>query len=289
MTAMPAAAGLPPRIEKLRLALAQEIPRFPNDRATFREMEQKHLNELLLHYVNWRARYVGVRPRQIQVEALALHDPRWPRLWPSIQAFLEKVDRGDDLTPHLSLLPHKRGYSLRPFVPGGPSAQKWRDKDFLLTSTGYHHFHLEPAKEEDGHAHGPDEMIFAEVGRDTFKVIAVFDHSVFEMNSPEHQRLGAIHDQIIFRGQPPGAMIIRGMVTTSGHSVHVVRYADYCSWVARSLDARLEDGAYVESLYAQAKVPPPPESEFEWRFNHLDLVAYDKAGHVGFVMQQGWN
>jgi hypothetical protein len=76
------------RIEKLRLELVRTIPRFPNDRKSLLHMQQKHLTDLLIDYINWRARYVGIRPRQIEIEPAAKADPRWSAMAVQIEAFL---------------------------------------------------------------------------------------------------------------------------------------------------------------------------------------------------------
>ena len=63
--------------------------------------------------------YVAPRPRKAIVEAEASTDPRWKVLQNDIDAFLEKVKRGDDLTPHLSLDPHTLGYTPAASAQGG--------------------------------------------------------------------------------------------------------------------------------------------------------------------------
>ena len=56
----------PPRIRKFRLELVKEIPRFPNNLASLKHMQQKHLTNVLIDYINWRSRYIGVRPRTVE-------------------------------------------------------------------------------------------------------------------------------------------------------------------------------------------------------------------------------
>jgi hypothetical protein len=143
MTASAPFSDEPRRVAKLRRELIQAIPRIPNDAAALAQMEQKSLGQLAVDYVSWISRYVMPRPRRIAIVKWALADSRWRLRENAIRELLAKVERGDDLTPYLSLQPHSRGYNAAPFVPGGPSEQKWRDKDFLLTTTGCHHFHLE--------------------------------------------------------------------------------------------------------------------------------------------------
>jgi hypothetical protein len=90
--------------------------------------------------------------RQVEIEPAAKADPRWSAMAAAIEAFLEKVRRGDDLTPYLSLIPHTRGYSLAAHTPGATNDERWSDKDLLLTRMNYHHFHLGMGIEAAGHA-----------------------------------------------------------------------------------------------------------------------------------------
>jgi hypothetical protein len=66
----------PPRINKFRSELIKVIPRIPNNRASRLHMQQKHLTDLLIDYVNWRSRYIGQRPRNVSIEPAAQNDPR---------------------------------------------------------------------------------------------------------------------------------------------------------------------------------------------------------------------
>lgn len=279
----------PSRVKKLRLELVNEIPRFPNTREALQEMEQKHLSSVLVDYINWRSRYVGIRPRQVEIEAVAKADPRWSAMSVAIEAFLEKVRRGDDLTPHLSLAPHTRGYALTVRGRGATNDDRWSDKDPLLIRMGYHHFHLGMAVEAAGHVARTNNLIFAEVGREIFKVIAIFNHDVFDRGSTERRRLEALHDMIIFRGIPPGAGVLKGPVVSSGHAMHTINYAQWCTRLIEHVDPQLDDRAYIETLYAQGKIDLPPDLKLEWHFIHLDLVVYDRAATTAFCFGQGWN
>lgn len=112
----------PPRIKNFRGELIKAIPRFPNDRASVLHMRQKHLTDLLIDYINWRSRYVGQRPRAVSVEPAVQSDPRWAAHAVGIAAFLDKVRRGDDLTPHLSMSDIRKGTRL----PRAPRARRQR-------------------------------------------------------------------------------------------------------------------------------------------------------------------
>jgi hypothetical protein len=278
----------PARIKKFRRALVKAIPRFPNDRTALRHMQQKHLPELLVDYLNWASRYVGARPRAVTVEPVVKADPRWSALSPAIEAFLGKVRCGEDLTPHLSIAPHTRGYAPAARSQGATAEDKWSDKDFLLNTLGYHHFHLGTALEKRGRAARTNDLVFAQVTRDELRVIAIFDHAVFDAGSAERMRLWQLHEEIAFRGVPAGTFVVRGSIATSGHKLHVVRYAQHCARLIKELEPKLDDPEFVRGLYKpleEAPVKPKPE----WAFHHLDLAIYDMAKPGLLIVQKGWN
>ena len=266
-----ATATEPRRIKKFRSELIKAIPRFPNDRASLQHMQQKHLTDLLIDYINWRSRYVGQRPRTVLIEAAAQSDPRWTSHAAAIAAFLAKVRSGDDLSPHLSIEPHTRGYTPAASVPNAPPLDRWSDKDFVLNVMSYHHFHLGTKAQNRGHVNCTDDLIFAEVQRDAFNVIAIFGHDVFDPNSVERRRLWSVHDKVAYRGVPPGSFVVSAMIATSGHTLKVVRYAQSCAKVIRDFDPKLDDLTYMASLYPQGQ-QMSPKPKFAWGFRHLDLL-----------------
>jgi hypothetical protein len=280
---------MPKRLKRLRKDLIKCIPRVPNDRASRDHMEAKGLPEIVIDYLNWRSRYVGIRPRTATIEPAALVHPNWISRQYEIEQFLEKARQGEDLTPHLSLAPHTRGYTPASQQQGATVEEKWSDKDFILNTMGYHHFHLGTTKEAAGHASRTDEVIFARVTRDHFDAIAVFDHSVFELNSAERQRLWQLHDDIIFRGVAPGSVVMGNMIATSGHSLHVVTYGQHCLRYLRSTDPQLEGGDFMNDLYERAQFERPAKFKPIWCFRHLDLAIWDEPKRALFVMIKGWN
>jgi hypothetical protein len=278
----------PPRIQKFRRELIRVIPRVPNNKDTLLQIQQKAFPDLMVDYISWRSRYVGSRPRMVKIESSAKLDPRWAANRGGIDLFLEKVRHGGDLTPHLSLKPHTRGYSAAARAPGASIEERWSDKDFVLNTSGYHHFHIGTTTETKGHTARTDDLIFAEVTRDDFTVVAVFDHSVFDLGSPERMRLMVLHEGIITRGMAPGTVYISNMIATSGHTVHSVRYAQHCMRLIGQLEPKLDDRDFVRGLYKH-KEEAPDKPKPEWAVIHLDLAICDKAKPGLMVIQQGWN
>jgi hypothetical protein len=272
------------RIRAFRLGLAKAIPKFPNDRTSLQTLERKSLGALLIDYANWAIRYVAPRPRKVIVEPAASSDPRWPLLQSDISAFLSKVERGDDLTPHLSPK-RKRGYT--PLASGtGPDVDRWADKDMVLNIMGYHHFHPR---------NGSNELLFAHVTRDEFTVVAIFDHSVFEKRdsgqplNAERERLWQIFDERTTRDAPPNSVVVPTPIATSGHSMHFqYRSMDYARLVAK-IDLKVDDPAYISSLVAGNGLTLPTKQRWKWQLHYLDLGLLETKSRFFAAFRKGPN
>jgi hypothetical protein len=283
------------RVNEFRLGIAKEIPKFPNDKATLQTLAASSLASLFIHYNNWAIRYISTRPRTVSIEATASTDPRWPTFGNEISALLDKVRRGEDLTPHLSLEPHSRGYTPAS-AQKGPDVDRWADKDFLLNVMGYHHLHLGPHIHPNGFAARTDDLIFARVSREHFTVVGIFAHSVFkrseyptEAMTKERERLWSVFDEHSSRGMAPSSIYIPSMIATSGHSMQVVRMAQEYARIVREIDPKLDDIEFVKELYNEAGPPCPKKPKLKWHLNNLDLGLLDMASSMFFVLRYGPN
>jgi len=283
----------PKRINNFRLSIVKEIPKFPNDKATKQILEEKSLANLLINYMNWMSRYVPPRPRKVQIEPTTTADSRWRTVRPAIEALLVKVRNGEDLIPHLSLQIHSQGFTPATAAKG-PDADIWADKDFLLNVMGFHHFHLGISTVTAGHVERTDEVVYAEVTRDKFNVVAIFDHSVFEKTdeitktmTAERDRLWDIFIKRSSRGMPPGSVYVPAAILTSGHAEHHVRMADYYARIVRETDPMVDDPSFLSSLYSDARLPVPPRPKLKWHLHFMDLCLLDEAQKVYFVLQKG--
>jgi hypothetical protein len=281
------------RVRALRLGLAKQIPKFPNVRASLQSLEGKSIGSLLIDYANWAIRYVAPRPRIVIIESAASTDSRWKAPQKDIDAFLEKVKRGDELTPHLSLEPHTRGHTPAASAQG-PDVDRWADKDTLLNVMGYHHFHPSMTIEPQGFASRKDEILFAYVTREVFIVLGIFNHSVFESKpgqplNPERERLWRIFDERLTRRAPPGSVVVAPPIATSGHSIYFTRLAmDYARLIA-DIDRKVEDPAYISALTAGTAFPLPAKPKWKWHLHYLDLGLIEKTSAGFLILRKGPN
>lgn len=279
------------RVETFRLEIAKKIPKFPNNRASLKELQSKSLGALLIDYGNWAIRYIAPRPRAVVVESTASADSRWQTLAPEIQSLLEKVKSGADLTPHLSLQPHTRGFTP-PAAEPGLDFDRWADKDMLLNVMRYHHLHFDAAP---GNGMRSDDVLFARVTRNEFTVVGIFNHTVFEQTQPnaamtaERDRLWQIFDERSSGGHAPGVVIVQTVITLSGHSFEVKQAAAEYARVVTKIDPHLDDPNYVRSLYEQAGIPVPKRPKVEWHLHFLDLGLLDKNMGAFFCQRDGPN
>jgi hypothetical protein len=281
------------RVRAFRLGLIKLIPKFPNNKASAQSLEEKSLGSLLIDYANWAIRYVAPRPRKVIVEMTASIDPRWVSLKKDVDAFLQKVERGEDLTPYLSPKPRTRGYTPAAST-SGPDVDRWADKDMLLNVMGYHHFHPSMTVEPAGFAQPIKEVLFAHVTRDEFTVVGVFDHSVFKSEpgqslTPERERLWQIFDERLTRHAPHGSVVAAPPIARSGHSVYFTYLAmNYARFIS-NLDKRVDDPGYISGLTAGTGFQLPTKPKWKWHLQYLDLGLFEKTSNAFLVFGKGPN
>jgi hypothetical protein len=281
------------RVKRLREGIIQAIPTVPNSKESLEALAGKSLTDLLIVYTNWAIRFVAQRKRTVVVEDSAKVDDRWISLADRIAAFLERASNGDDLTPYLSTRVHRKGYSLAADT-AKPRRNSWEDKDFLLNVMGFHHFHIGEVRPGNKRADRTANVVFAEVSRDVFTVLAVLDHTAFERPrsasapmSKDRQHLWDIFDERTSRGVPPGSLFIPAMVTTSGHSLATVGASQKYVRVIGEIDPKLDDIDFVRSLYDGSGMSCPDKPKLVWWLRHLDLGVLDEASGFFGVFQYG--
>jgi len=279
-------------VRKLKKELIKNLPFFPNDKDTLKELEAQTISDVMIHYLHWQTRQVPARERRVQIAPELTSDERWKSLKVDINFLLDKVRNGEDLTPHLSKRAHKNGYTPTDRIRTG-EVDSWEDKDQILNTKGFHHFHLDMNIQNSGLAKRTDDVLFAFVERDKFHAIAIFNHSVFEVAdetgvmNKERVRMWDIHEKYTTIGMEPGSVYINNMIMTSGHPMYLIRMSDHYVNIIEDIDPKLEERTYVNSLYDQGNLPYPKQYKFEWVIDGLDLRLFDKKNDVTFNLKQG--
>lgn len=272
--------------------MIKELPFFPNDRATLNELEGQHLNDVLIHYLHWKTRIVPARPRKIIIAPEVTSDKRWSNLKSGVYDLLEKVRNGEDIYPYHSLRAHKKGYTPVQRIQNG-EVDSWEDKDQVLNTKGFHHFHLNMNVQNTGLSVRTDDVLFAFVSRDYFHAIGVFNHEVFEqadingIMTPERQRMWDLHEQHITRGMPPGTVYISNPITLSGHPTGLIHMCNLYTRIIREIDPKLDDSSFVNSLQSKGKPTFPNNSKLEWKLDNLDLGLLDKKNSIYLIIHKG--
>ncbi len=280
------------RVSAFARELIKLIPRVPNDAQSLEHMTKLSMTELLIAHANWKLRHVRPSPREVlNLDALR-HDARTTLHQHGIDALLDAVRRGVDLSPHLSLKALRKGYAPGAYGPT-PSIDSQTDKDLVLYAIGVHHFHL-GANRINSLQGRTDELLFAFVSRDAFEILGLFDHSVFKSKSngnlsPEQSRLWQMIYARQSRHLEPGSAYFTGLgglgITTAGTaglgSLSAIKHAQ----IIRSEDPKLDDRSYVRSLYID--VPQPSRPKFEWHYNGMDLCLLDRKARYLVIFNKG--
>lgn len=279
-------------IINLKARLIKELPFFPNDRSTLESLQAEDLNGVIIHYLHWKTRLVPVRKRRVNLSPEVTSDKRWKALRIEIKKLFDKARNGESLNPYLSERAHKKGYTPAQRIRDG-LADSWEDKDQILNTTGFHHFHLNMNVLASGLSERTNEVLFAHVTRDCFHAIGIFDHSVFESANEsgsitdERARIWELHKKYVTVGLKPGDAYFNNIISTSGHPLYVVRMGDYYADIIRNNDSKLNDRSFVNNLYEQGKITPPSKYNFDWHLEDLDIGILDRKTRVYFCIHQG--
>lgn len=273
------------RIQKLKSEIIKDLPFFPNTKEVKEELESQSLNALLFNYIHWSLRKPPPRSRQTIIAAKVVSDPRWQSLSGDISVFLEKVKRGEDLSPYLSKT-IQRGYTPIERIKNG-DAEGWDDKDFLLNTKGFHRFHLGQSIESDGMATRTKDVLFAFVTREKFHAVGIFDHSVFESDgsgsmSEERKRMWRIHEAHVTQGMKPGSVYISNPITTSGHPLIIHSIKNFYAEAIYQIDPKIDDNDWVHKLFEDANISLPKKTKLDWSLMNMDLGLYSKEADCFF-------
>lgn len=119
------------------------------------------LRDLLFDYRAWRARFIAPQPRTVHLSD-RLESSLDPEHKSGLESITAKIQRGEDLTPHLSRAIQVPKKNSRP--------------DRLLSSWGIHHLHLSTRIDPDGSVARDDDVLFAMFTDSDAYLIGIYTH-----------------------------------------------------------------------------------------------------------------
>jgi hypothetical protein len=187
-----------------------------------------------------------------------------------LERFKEKVERGEDLNPHLSELTRSSGFVLSPPKDGDISKVREDDNDTILTRLGLYHFHV--GVPDAGNPKGRSKyIVFADVADGLFTVVSICDHEVFNRKTKEFKMFLAARQAYIERKMMSGTLYTTNNVTVSGHSDDLADHAIYCQNEIRKIDDKIDNEAFVRDLFESRQLRLPKRLKLKWHFEYLDL------------------
>lgn len=271
---------------RLKANLIAQIPRVPNDRTSLQILQSQSPTDLLIVYLSWRLRHVESRPRKVTGHHRILRHPSYLSLKSNVQAFLSAVEAGNDLAPYLSLKAHSHGF----VVNGQQPSTDWEHKDFLLNTKGLHHFHLGTKLEPKGHMARTNEVLFAFVEPNSFDILDLFDHTVFEASgtgmTAERQRIWSYYHRHQLRKAQPGTAYIGGYgglgITMAGTPALVTVQAIKHVEIIKRHDPVLDTPEFHAKLWGLSKLPK--NRILHWHYKHLTLGLLDTRSKKFFPL-----
>lgn len=284
------ARTLPKRLKRLKETLIAELPVFPNNKETKIDLNRKSLPNVLVDYLSWRSRLIGIRPRTVFRRELVAQQLMDQSLQAGADSFLDAIERGDDVSSHHSKSALKKGYTSQSRLE---AEKRWADKDKALNLLGIHHFHIGLGSTTKGLSERSNELIFARVGREEFHVLGVFNHDIFDddpsVSRSEYGRLRQAQHEMDDQDAVPGLVRFDpgfggAGIANSGHAV-AIRFE-----AARIVKKLWQYEELLADQNEMAKLGfDPHRSRPYWRFNHMDLELVDDVTKKYGVVREGPN
>lgn len=300
---LPHIEDLPPRLRGLRAALIDSIPCAPEEKEARQELSRKPLADIIKHYMTWVDRLISDRPRRVDFApgfwGVALPDDLLPRL----AALMQLFSTGGDLRPHLSHYAQTHGYVSR--LTARRRGPDWADggggsKDFAVNIFDIHHFHFTPIQNARRRGQS-DALLFANVYRDSVRLIMVGDHKTFDSEALRKRAAAARHSdgvalrdvvgiepapkeigQMLRRGimaaeTVQGQVVPVGLIALDGTSLWVVRHANKIMGLLSDYDSKLDTATGRAEFAGLMNVKDDLEGA-EWQFVHGDFCLVTRSG-----------
>jgi len=248
-------------------------------------MNTLSMQQLVLIYLTWKMRLVRAVPRKLRIWSGGVDPVFLESMRSEIEPLAGKVDRGQNLSSHLSNLVNTLGFAM----PQVPAEKRRNVRDAILTKTGLHHFHVGAVNVANPRGRS-GRLVFADVTDDEFRIIAISDHDAFNIGSDEWKRLFGISHRYIQSQVPGGGPHMAYPVMSNGDSMALLMYAMHCEELMMRRDSQLDDPAFADEFYSSCRsedgreVQRPRRPNFRWSFSECDLGVTETKSGVFFPL-----
>ncbi|MBP2850847.1 hypothetical protein [Dickeya oryzae] len=269
-----------PSIKHLRQMMIKELPKVPNTPMAIAELEEMPTRVIISNYITWKIRTVPARKRAIEIFPMGIDLNIFIKKYPDIKEFLNKVINGDDLNQYLSEQVRTHGVVL----PGSSLKSLGKDIDSLVLREGLYHFHFAPRNHKNPKGRS-NYLIFADVSKDIFTIVAIAPHSVFEHGSEDALKFFNVRRMYLEKDIPPGQPYMLNPVTSTGHTLEIIAYALHCEETINAMAPQINDSHFISKLYEDGKsqvisLEEPKKPKLIWFFHDLNLGLLEKnKGH----------
>jgi hypothetical protein len=158
----------------VRDEVIKHLPHDKTNREVVGALQAMQLDELVVRFYNWLGRMVHPHARTVtkSPEYVTTLSGLQRPVADSLEQLAEKIERGDDVSPHLSKQV-RLGFDL---TKQGRNLGRRGDLDLLLNDWGIHHLHPSPEIEADGFVRRDDLLLFAIFSEDTAYLLDVMPH-----------------------------------------------------------------------------------------------------------------
>lgn len=269
----------------------------PYDPSLRAELDAKPASELLVIYLNWCNRLVPSRPRTTYKSTALIQDPLATSRRADLDRLIQKIENGEDLTPHLS----RRitvGYEQPP-AKGGYNRRE--DLDLMLSEWQIHHLHISHVLDSDGFVKRDGPLLFAAFRPEVAYLIGIFGHgdwtrdAITEILIDEWPDSGFVHElrgNVIGlshavteteRGQNRNGglsspfverngkvyMVGIGGITSAGTAVQATQLANYIQVSAREFAQHISSNpSYIADALNANGVQPPATPDLHLYLNN---------------------
>jgi hypothetical protein len=140
----------------IRVHVLSVLPYNQCDRA---DQEAMSTGDLLIIFLNWQNRLIPARARRVYRSRALANDPEFAKHRIDAERLISKIEKGDNLKPHLS-----KDVGIGYQAPTPRTSARRRDLDLMLNDWQVHHLHISSNVKADGFVAHAGPLLFAAPG-----------------------------------------------------------------------------------------------------------------------------